>query len=846
MRKPSLIGQQGAGLSQYLLWAIPFGSIPIAPAGAGIVSAQGLVNSLEQTPADVAVLVPSVVAELAQNPELLDYCASHLELILYIGGDLPQAIGDVVARRIQLRCWWGASECGIPHQLIPPGLAMSEWRYIRFHPSVGATFDPITQDTYELVIRRDDTLSQPCFSIRGHEQLKEYRTKDLFTRHPTVQDAWCWQARADDIIVFLNGEKTNPVSMEQHVVATNPELSGVLVIGSQRFQAALLVEPAPSFSAPMNTSQEAELIEKIWPSIHDANQLAPAHAHIEKAFVLITSPDRPFIRAGKGTIQRGASLAQYATEIDALYANADLGTDDEITSGHTLETRDSDAVACFVRESVHAVTGWTEADGGSASFFDQGMDSLQALQLTRVLRRRLNRPDVGLPTIYNNPTLSKLTAAILARKDEDTDKQIMEPLLKTYKELILQIPQGQQLNYAVKQTKPVDVILTGSTGTIGTFLLRALLDRPGVGHLFCLNRGDDGGRASQDTSFKAAGLRTDDLDKRVTFLKADLSSPGLGLEQATYDSLRARIGLIIHNAWPVNFNLGLPAFRPQLAGLVNLFALAAAGKADGRPHLVFVSSVGAVGGLLSQTGSAPEEMLSSMDTPYSNGYSRSKFLSEMLCEAATKHLGLPVTIARVGQVAGAVRRPGGIWNPTEWLPSLVISSLRSGCLPDDLGRQFSEVDWIPSDLLADVLVDLATQTDLGTGAQVFNLRNPNTTTWKSLIPAIADASETHLGRSIEEVSSSVWLTRLGDSEREGIEGHDHATLPNPAVKLLQFYRDGLWGHIKSRESQSTMRPMDISNAQEASLTLRSIPAVNLEWMQKWVDEWLATSSLVLT
>lgn len=87
-------------------------------------------DSLKQTSAEVAILVPSVVAELAQNPGLLDFCAEHLDLILYIGGDLPQAIGDLVATKIQLRCWWGASECGIPHQLIPRGLGITDWRYI--------------------------------------------------------------------------------------------------------------------------------------------------------------------------------------------------------------------------------------------------------------------------------------------------------------------------------------------------------------------------------------------------------------------------------------------------------------------------------------------------------------------------------------------------------------------------------------------------------------------------------------------------------------------------------------------------------------------------------------------
>lgn len=76
------------------MFGIPFGNIPVALAAAAIPTAEGLVDALKKTPADIAILVPSVVAELAQNPSLLEYCAEHLELILYIGGDLPQAIGD--------------------------------------------------------------------------------------------------------------------------------------------------------------------------------------------------------------------------------------------------------------------------------------------------------------------------------------------------------------------------------------------------------------------------------------------------------------------------------------------------------------------------------------------------------------------------------------------------------------------------------------------------------------------------------------------------------------------------------------------------------------------------------
>lgn len=785
------------------------------------------------------------MAELAQSPELLTYCASHLELILYIGGDLPQATGDLIATKMQIRCWWGASECGIPHQLVPDGLdlAAGDWRYIRFHPSVGAMFDPVTEDTYELVMRHDDTLPQTCFSIRGQENLAEYRTKDLFTRHPTVEDAWCWRARSDDIIVFLNGEKTNPVSMEQYIVAKNPELRGALVVGAQRFQAALLIDTAVTSSKPLSTSQQAALIEKIWPSVQEANGVAPAHARVDKSLILITSPDRPFIRAGKGTIQRGASLAQYTAEINALYTNADVDVNDETVSPNSLASNKPGDVARFIRDTVKAVTGRAEVDGDSASFFERGMDSLQGLQLTRALRRGLHRPDLGLSTIYNNPTVSKLTATILAQYDKDNDQDLMEPLLKTYKELIYRIPTPRH-HEAPKQTETsaVDVVLTGSTGALGTFLLRSLLDRSGIGHIFCLNRSEDGGRASQENRFNAAGLATDDLDERVTFLKVDFTSPRLGLDQEKYAYLQTRIGLVMHNAWPVNFNLGLSAFRPQLVGLVNLLSFSAAATSYQKPHFVFISSVSAVGGLSPGDGPAPEKFFSSMSTPFTNGYARSKFLSELLCDTAAQRLEFPVTIARVGQVAGAIRRPGGVWNPAEWLPSLVISSLlHLSCLPDTLGGQFSEVDWVPSDLLADVVVDLATRSDSDARARVFNLRNPHTTTWESLLPVIVEAAESFSGHTPELVSSSAWLTRLSASERESTEdadGTDEGFKRNPAIRLLDFYRNGLWGQI---ESHALVKPMDIENALANSLTLRSMTAVERKWMRKWVDEWVHVS-----
>ena len=115
--------------------------------------------------------------------------------------------------------------------------------------------------------------------------------------------------------------------MEQHILSSNPELSGVLVIGAQRFQAALLVEPASE--GALTTADQAALIERIWPSIDEANRSAPAHAHIDKAFILVVPPDRRLIRTDKGTFMRGPSISQYEEEIESLYSHADRIEDDE-------------------------------------------------------------------------------------------------------------------------------------------------------------------------------------------------------------------------------------------------------------------------------------------------------------------------------------------------------------------------------------------------------------------------------------------------------------------------------------------------------------------------------------
>jgi thioester reductase-like protein len=92
--------------------------------------------------------------------------------------------------------------------------------------------------------------------------------------------------------------------------------------------------------------------------------------------------------------------------------------------------------------------------------------------------------------------------------------------------------------------------------------------------------------------------------------------------------------------------------------------------------------------------------------PGPNGYTESKYLTELLLEYAAQKLNISTSVVRVGQIAGAANH-AGLWNRNEWFPSLVISSLHVGAIPDTLGPRFDRIDWIPVDLLAEILVGLA-------------------------------------------------------------------------------------------------------------------------------------------
>lgn len=840
---------QGAYLVSHLFNAISFGTVMIAPISGAISTAKGLVEGLKKTPADIAFIVPSIVQELSQDPELLAYCSRHLEAIIFCGGDLPQAIGDVVALKIELFNQFGASELGLtPNILSIEHREPQDWKYVQFHPDLGIEMRHVTDGVHELYAKRDSAIAkqQPTFTI--FPQAQEYASRDLFVRHPDPEkrDLWCWRARADDIIVFLNGEKTNPISMEQHITSRNPDITAALVIGAQRFQAALLLETA-SDGMELLPIQRAALIENFWPSIEEANQEAPSHARIAKTHILFTDPDKPMLRAGKGTVQRAGTLLQYADKINALYADADMLSSPIRKNGEAvgLDTFDISSMTRFVRAEILAMTKWEDMDS-SQNFFTRGMDSLQAITLTRNIRQRLGFTDLALSTLYTNPSLMAFASALLRLPNEQQvsrdskERQRLQTRMSILKEYEGMIDRMVMRSSAAEAVWGELIILTGSTGALGCHILHSLLENPHVKHVYCLNRASDGCSLQAERN-KTYGLPAQVDSSRVTFLRADVSQHQLGLPPDIFQKLLGTVTSVIHNAWPVNFNLSLPSFRPQLDGLINLVHFST--NATSSARLFFISSISSVMSYRSTSSAIPEKVIAADVAPGPNGYAESKYVCENLLAYAAQRLSTnQMSFVRVGQIAGAVYRRS-VWNKAEWFPSLIISSRHIGAIPDSLGKVFDTVDWIPIDHAAEIIVELALPRDAPDNehgkARVYHLTNPRPVAWESVRPIVIDELARRSRNPPEVVCLNVWLQKVRKSieDRTGNRGSmqdgELETLlrETPAVKLLDFYESML-----GDEDESSSR-LDLTETMKCSPRLRMLEGIKNEWIRKWVGEW---------
>lgn len=833
-----------AGINYMLSKPFYYGVIPVLAPPSIPVTAQ-LVDAMHNLDfIECSIVAPSILQEFAETPSYLRNLR-RLSCVMYGGGPLAKGAGDTLRSFTNVYNLMGGSEM---YSVASEIVDQEDWEFLKFSPMMGSEFRYHSESLWELCLVRKPAFDLYQSIFATYPELHEYCTNDLYSKHPTKSDLWRYEGRADDIIALSNGEKFNPVAMEG-LISAHPDVRSVLIFGQGRFQPGLLVEARMQL---VTNRDRASLKESMWPLIVQANNDCVAHGRLSKDIVLFTDPSKPFLRAGKGTVQRRLTLDLFDQEIEHLYETANNQT---LPAQDVAKTRLDGPLRPWLRRTIMATAHWKNLTDGD-DFFALGMDSLQVLNLVRQLNSLVIDTDgssaITAKVIYSNPTIKKL-AMVIQRPPQLHKKHCinsdqspydnfveMQALLSEYSRDLpkLGTPTAMQ-----QSDQCICVLITGSTGSIGSYVLDHLLRSPMVYRIYCLNRSIEAEMRQLD-SHSAKGLSTAWNSDRVTFLQSRVSEPNLGLTPKAYEDLLANVTHILHNAWPVDFNLSLSSFAPHLHGVRQFIDLCS--RSPLRPSILFVSSISAA---MDGPNPAPERILTSFADPAPMAYAQSKHLAERLLDTASTTSGIRSTICRVGQVAGPVmhEHKSGMWNKQEWLPSLIASSKYLGKIPKTLGPN-DMVDWIPVDVLSRVLVELLLPKDPDTrlaapkqngnsvngegslysvpaeSAKVYHAVNPHATPWSKLLPAIL--ASFHDQNPPEPVALRDWVTALGRSAAEH-EDWDR----NPAIKLLDFFEQ-----LASTGEGDAVR-FETANTLRVSAALQDLEAVKAEWMEGWMRQW---------
>jgi thioester reductase-like protein len=735
--------------------------------------------------------VPYALKVLATDEGL--QLLKNFKVVMFGGSACPDDLGDMlVDAGVNLVAHYGATEVG---QLMtsnrPPG--DKEWNWLR-PPEALLPYLRWTKqgDAYECVIA-DGWKSK----VVSNQPDGSYATRDLFVRHPTKTDRFKYVGRLDDWIALVNGEKINPVQFEQ-TVQTDPHVAEAVVFGAGQVAAGLIIVAAKGYD---NVSED-EFIKIVQPTIDAANARAEAYAKIDREHIRVMRAEaiNDCPKTDKGTVIRSAFYKKFEALIKSIYEDA------ERTTGGNLQL-DRDGTAAWLKELVVQILELDEAKAARLSedtdFFTVGLDSLGAYRMFSRIVKTLDlgprASEVAGNVCFEHPNVAALASFLFALRSggsyaKRTETDEMQALIDRYGAF------GPQK--VTDAGAPRVVLLTGATGSLGAHILATLLQVPGIEKIYCLNRGADP-HARTVESLRLRGL---DLPlERVESLGGDLTEPGFGLDVHTGGRL-AGVNLVIHNAWSVNFNMGVASFESQMRGARNMIDFSFQSNA----RFFFVSSVSSA---VRAGDVITESHVGRLTDAQETGYARSKLVAERLCRFAHE-AGLDARVLRIGQIVGDTRL--GQWSDTEGVPLMIRSAVTMGALP----ALRDTLTWLPVDVVAKVIVELC---QCAAHQDVYNIVNPRSFEWtRDLLPMLRAA-----GLAFEQVTAEEWLARLAASNPD--------PAVNPTIKLLDFYQSKYGGKAGQKTGPAVFYETKLTEA--ASPALRTVGAPDAALIGKMVRYW---------
>ncbi|KAH6896732.1 hypothetical protein B0T10DRAFT_602160 [Thelonectria olida] len=792
------------------------GKTTVYPSTEGIPTAQSIIELIKKTKAKSLMTVPFLLDDVVNDQDALKVLAG-LDFVGTGGAALGAGVGDkLAASGVKLLNFYGTTETGPLSDTFVPKNGYN-WKYFRLRSDVKYKVEELDPKEGERRFRLT------VFPYGGNEGIP---IADQLIRNEQFPNTdFAAVGRDDDVIVLATGEKADPLILET-MLSEAPLVKSATAFGENRFNLGVIVEPAN----PVAEGEEAAFKDRIWPIIEDAGQKMLAYCKIPSKDAVIVVPSSVSIpRTDKGSIPRKEVYALFDKQINQVYEALERGIEEgiEALNMESLEQDVKTLVEKHLRLQVPA-SEWTVED----SLFDLGLDSLQALQLRRVLITAASKTEtfkdvdvaklIPVEFLYLNSSVSEIAAALTNRSSSSNGDAVAHAQAEVNKF----VEQYSLTSSGAAEKLPSTpenavVVLTGSSGSLSSHILADLARSPNVKRVVLLLRKGKGSPAVNPQKFDKSSLEakgislSDEEVAKISALQVDPTADQLGLDAMFYMGLQQNATHIIHAAWPMNYLIRLPSFQYQFKFLQNLLQLATGGNGTTKRRFVFISSIAAVAktGLSSGGKLIPEAPADPADAACGIGYADGKLVCEKILErAASTFAGqLETTYVRCGQMTGA--RETGVWNSGEQIPMLLRTAQSVGALPKLTGT----LSWIPVDDAASVISEITLSSGALPIAQ--HLENPVRQAWSDVLDTIGQ----QLSLTNAPVPFDEWLDKVASA---GGEEDDY-----PIRQLSAFFKHSF------RAVACGDVILDTAVARNGSKTLRELGALDAATIEAYLRYW---------
>jgi amino acid adenylation domain-containing protein/thioester reductase-like protein len=389
------------------------------------------------------------------------------------------------------------------------------------------------------------------------------------------------------------------------------------------------------------------------------------------------------------------------------------------------------------------------------SFFDLGGHSLTLADLATRMSRTYGFP-VPVGQLVVNPTLEGHLEVLRSARDGRTAAVQAElPAVLRADSVLPEDIQPSSDGAWRPLSEASTVLVTGTTGFLGAFLLSDLLENTSA-RVVCLVRFDDA--SEEDRPAAVARIRKNLLDHglwndrildRIEVIPGNLGRKRLGLSPDVYEQLVSRVKVIIHAGATVNLVYPYAALRDaNVGGTREILRLASHSGAT----VQYISTNGVLPP--SDDGWSEDALLDVDDVPEKlvDGYGQTKWVAEKLAHEASAR-GMPVRIIRLGTISGHSK--SGAANAWDLFMAIIVESLHLGYAPDIEGWR---AEMTPVDFISRAITTLAN--NIHTSQRVFHLGDSKPVNTRALFD---DLNE--LGYPTQRLGWDEWVTLW--SEKRG-------------------------------------------------------------------------------